>query len=225
MNLHDTLRNTKFSSRPSIYFSPFEVDKNRALSLNYLLEFQEGEILTKTVSKRKKKKTYYECVVMVLDDPRQGMQACTNQASPVHHYLYDVDEEGMGKLLSLLNEGVDLIGTPIKVVTSRFRKGSRLLTRIDYQLPKDGEYDLEKLTAVPNLPRPRPLAPPETPAAISPPVVPTVMNPATPAPPTSSLGCWDGEDFYRAAQQAAAEKRAREEEMSRYADDRRPFRS
>jgi hypothetical protein len=129
VDLVELLSSHQFSSRPTVYFSPFENLGDKMGVRRFVVQLmKEGVIATVKRTKLGKTVKIYELVVRVLEDCRAEE---VNQSSPDKRYRFDAGEDVMTTVQSAMNRGVDVYSTPLEILARKSRKGQRVITTID----------------------------------------------------------------------------------------------
>ncbi len=129
VDLEEFLKTQEFSSRPTVYFSPFEGLGDRMGVHRFVIQLmKEGVIANLKRTKRSKTIKVYELVVRVLEDCRSEE---VNQSSVDKRYRFDAGEDVMSTIKSAAKRGVDVYSTPLELVARKSRKGQRVITSID----------------------------------------------------------------------------------------------
>ena len=129
MDLDTLLDTQQFSSRPRIYFSPFENIGKSAGPHRFVIQLMNEWV--KRIDKKTsqgKDNTIYELVVRVAHDTRDG-DAC--QEHPTKCYLFDAAEEVMAVIQQGKKSGLNVFSTPLEITARRKRKGTKNIWTLD----------------------------------------------------------------------------------------------
>jgi hypothetical protein len=129
LDLDTLLDSCEFSSRPSIYFSPYESLPKGMGSYTFTVQLVNQDVFKRAkITKQKKNMTVFEMVVIVQTDCRkdEDNQSCTGKL-----YLFDANEAVMHAIQAAKRRGVDIYATPMELTTTKTRKGTRVIPSLD----------------------------------------------------------------------------------------------
>lgn len=135
VDLEEILRTQQFSSRPTVYFSPFENLGDKMGPRRFIVRLmKEGVVPQVKRTKQSKSIKIYELVIKVVEDCRAEE---VNQSSTDKRYRFDAGEEVMLTIQTGMKQGVDVYATPLEIISRKTRKGSKVITTIDSKFVGD----------------------------------------------------------------------------------------
>ena len=149
VDLEEFLRTQQFSSRPRVYFSPFENLGEKMGVRRFVIQLMKEGVLTfNKQTKEKKDIKVFELVVKVVEDCRAEE---VNQSSTDKRYRFDAGEEVMSTIQSGMKRGVDVYSTPLEIIARKSRKGPKVICTIDSKFVGDkGSQPKVSKAAAPN---------------------------------------------------------------------------
>jgi hypothetical protein len=145
MDLDKLLDTQQFSSRPRIYFSPFENIGKSPGPHRFAIQLmkEDAKKITK-MSKQGKDNPIVELVVRVVDDSRDGDG---NQTHPTKCYLFDAGEEIMAVIQQGKKSGINIFATPLAIAARRKRTGTKNIWMLDCEFKVKTEKGKPSTTA------------------------------------------------------------------------------
>lgn len=148
VDLEEFLRTQQFSSRPRVYFSPFENLGEKMGVRRFVIQLMKEGVLTfNKQTKEKKDIKVFELVVKVVEDCRVEE---VNQSSADKRYRFDAGEEVMSTIQSGRKRGVDIFSTPLEIITRKSRKGPKIICTVDSKFLEKGGKPKASKVAAPN---------------------------------------------------------------------------
>jgi hypothetical protein len=154
VDLEEFLRTQQFSSRPRVYFSPFENLGEKMGVRRFVIQLMnEGVVTFNKQTKQKKDIKVFELVVKVIEDCRPED---FNQSSTDKRYRFDAGDDVMCTIQSGVKRGIDVYSTPLEITAKKLRKSSKVICTIDCKFLD------KKVTTAPKLPEPVAVKKPST---------------------------------------------------------------